>query len=262
MLAESAVVPPDGDLPQWAEMLACAAGRRGTSGVSGPAMALYGPIIDGAAAGRFLAAHLGQSLDGRIAMPDGDSVYVTGRADAVHNHRLRALCDAVIVGARTVARDDPRLTVRLVSGDNPVRVVIDPARRLDPGLQVFADAAAPTLLLCGDTATDGATRHGQAEIVALPADDAGGLAPRAIVDALAARGLTSLFVEGGGATVSRFVEAGLVNRLHVTVGPLLLGDGHPTLTLTPIDRVDAARRVAMRPFRLGDELLYDCVFDG
>lgn len=260
MLADMPITLPGDDLPHWAELLGRAADRAGAAGLSGPAAALYGPLLDGAAAGPYLVAHLGQSLDGRIAMPDGDSVYVTGQDDAIHNHRLRALCDAVIVGAHTVARDDPRLTVRLVDGNNPVRVVIDPSRRLDPGLRVFADGAAQTLLVCDDTAANAATRHGQAEMVPVARLPDGSLSPRAIVDALAARGLTALFVEGGGATVSRFLEAGLVDRLQITVAPVLLGEGYPTLALTPIDRVDAARRVSMRPFLLGSDVLYDCAF--
>jgi riboflavin biosynthesis pyrimidine reductase len=80
-----------------------------------------------------VVAQIGQSLDGRIATESGHSHYVTGRADIRRLHRLRALVDAVVVGARTVASDDPRLTVREVEGDNPVRVVLDPDGRLDTG---------------------------------------------------------------------------------------------------------------------------------
>jgi diaminohydroxyphosphoribosylaminopyrimidine deaminase/5-amino-6-(5-phosphoribosylamino)uracil reductase len=260
-MADPIAIPADGASAQWQAILARSATGDGAADLDGPLAALYGPLLDGAAAGRYVIAHLGQSLDGRIALPDGESVYVTGRDDAAHNHRLRALCDAVVVGARTVARDDPRLTVRLVAGDNPVRVVIDPTRRLDPALGVFTDGSAPTLLVCGETAVADAARHGAADILALPQLADGSLDPAAIVDALAARGLTTLFVEGGGATVSRFVDAGLVDRLQITVAPILMGDGHPVLTLPPIGRVDEARTVRARPFVLGADLLYDCELD-
>ena len=74
--------------------------------------------------------HLGQSLDGFIATHSGDAISVTGPENILHLHRLRALCDAVVVGAGTVAADNPRLTTRLVAGSNPVRVILDPACRL------------------------------------------------------------------------------------------------------------------------------------
>ena len=70
--------------------------------------------------------HLGQSIDGYVATRSGDSSYVNGPENILHLHRLRALCDAVVVGAGTIAADDPRLTTRLVTGANPVRVILDP----------------------------------------------------------------------------------------------------------------------------------------
>lgn len=256
--------PPESsdDSAAWRAVLERAATRQGADGLSGPFAQLFGPTLDGVATGRFVIAHLGQSLDGWIAMPDGESRYVTGADDLVHNHRLRALCDAVVVGASTVEADAPQLTVRRVAGVNPVRVIIDPTRRLAPSLGVFRDGAAPTLLVCTPQAAGGETRHGAAEIVAVTASDAGILPVRSVVDALEARRLTSLFVEGGGITVSRFIEAGVVDRLHVTIAPLLLGSGRPVLTLPAIARVDEARRLVAHPFGLGEDLLWDCVFDG
>ena len=90
-------------------------------------------------------AQIGQSLDGRIATTTGRSHYITGAGDILRLHRLRALVDAVVVGAGTIASDDPRLTVREVEGDNPVRVILDPDTRLDPTRQVFSDGAARTV---------------------------------------------------------------------------------------------------------------------
>ena len=80
---------------------------------------------------------------------------------------MRALCDAVLVGAQTVAADNPRLTTRLVPGDSPVRVVLDPSRRLGIDRRVFDDGAAPTLVICEDGLT-GSGRHGQADVIGTP----------------------------------------------------------------------------------------------
>src|SRR6185437_10083055 len=78
----------------------------------------------------YAVAHLGQSLDGRIATAAGASRWVTGEEDLLHTHRMRALADAILVGAGTVRHDDPQLTVRRCSGAHPVRVVIDCERRV------------------------------------------------------------------------------------------------------------------------------------
>src|SRR5437867_983279 len=106
---------------------------------------LYLPICSATAARPVTVGHLGQSLDGFIATHAGESRWVTGQENVLHSHRLRALCDAVVVGAGTVAADDPRLTTRLVPGPNPLRVVLDPGRRLSTSHRVFSDAEADSI---------------------------------------------------------------------------------------------------------------------
>src|SRR5690349_17255890 len=153
----------------------------------------------------YAVAHLGQSLDGRIATAGVASRWVTGEEDLLHTHRMRALADAILVGAGTVRHDNPQLTVRRCTGDHPVRVVIDCERRLGPDYRVFQDRVAPTLVLAATDRARPGERLGEAEIVPLPRDENGGLAPHDIRATLAARGLDFLFVEGGGVTVSRFL---------------------------------------------------------
>lgn len=202
-----------------------------------------------------IVAQAGQSLDGRIATEAGHSHYVTGPEDIRRLHRLRSLVDAVVVGAGTVASDNPRLTVREADGDNPARVVIDPDGRLDPGCHLFADGAARTLSVHREGV--GASTVPGVETIPLPADTKNRIDPRAIVQALRARGFRRLLIEGGGLTVSRFLDAGIVDRLHVTVAPLLIGSGRPAFTLAPIERLDEALRPPARTFRLGDDVLFD-----
>ena len=201
----------------------------------------------------------GQSLDGRIATPRGDSHYITGPADIRRLHRLRALVDAVVVGAGTVAADDPRLTVREVDGRNPARVILDPNGRLAPDRRVFRDGAAPTLVVRGNV--DGGAAGGvDCEVLRLPGGgvaDGGGFAPAAVVRALRARGYRRLLIEGGGTTVSRFLQAGALDRLHITVAPLVIGSGPPAIALEPIAALDDALRPRCRLFRLGDDVLFD-----
>src|SRR5580698_1648822 len=114
----------------------------------GDLLELYLPISSATAARPITIGHLGQSLDGFIATQSGDALSVTGPENILHLHRLRALCDAVIVGAATVAADNPRLTTRLVAGSNPVRVILDPGCRLPLDHTVFNDREALTLRAC------------------------------------------------------------------------------------------------------------------
>ncbi len=220
---------------------------------------LYLPLTSGP---DFVIGQLGQSLDGRIATVSGKSRYITGPEDIRRLHRLRALVDAVVVGASTVALDDPGLTVREVEGENPVRVVLDPDGRLGRDRQVFSDRAARTLVVRrASTPTTPSWAPGDdsqaPEVLNLPTSGPEGFEPGVVLEVLRARGLRRVLVEGGGVTVSRFLKAGLLDRLHVTVAPVLMGSGRPGITLPPIETPDQALRVRCRHVPLGDDLLFD-----
>lgn len=217
-----------------------------------------------------VVAQAGQSLDGRIATTTGHSHYVTGPEDIRRLHRLRALVDAVIVGAGTVDADDPRLTVREVAGDNPVRVVMDPHDRLERSRRIFCDGAAPTVIIrrrpdAGsappgpgrDAAGRGVAGLRNETVIDLPAGPSGAIDPRDVLAALRERGYRRFLVEGGGITVSRFLDAGAVDRLHVAVAPLVIGSGRPAFTLAPVATLDEAIRPACRVYRLGRDVLFD-----
>lgn len=219
---------------------------------------LYLPICSATFARPVTVGHLGQSLDGFIATSSGDSQFVTGGDNIVHVHRMRALCDAVVVGAGTVAADDPQLTTRRVPGPSPLRVVFDPGRRLTPDFRVFTDRQAPTLYICGrEHVRPGESDIGAAAIAGIdnghPADDAA-----EVLQLLRARGCARVFVEGGGVTVSRFLEANLLDRLQIAIAPIIIGEGRPAIRLTPPDRLRDCRRPSYRVFRMGGDVLFDC----
>lgn len=208
--------------------------------------------------GDLVIGQLGQSLDGRIATETGASHFVTGPEDIQRLHRLRALVDAVIVGATTVTQDDPRLTVRLVEGPNPVRVVLDPSRQLDADRRVFAGEGGRALVVrqAGKRGPGGGDA-GETEELHVPASVRDGLDLSKLLSELRARGLRRILVEGGGVTVSGFLQAGLLDRLHVTVAPFLIGSGRSSITLAPIETLSEALRPPCRRFTLGEDVLFD-----
>ena len=236
---------------------------------------LYLPISSATAANPITVGHLGQSLDGFIATPSGDSCYVTGPQNILHLHRLRALCDAVIVGARTVETDNPRLTTRLVSGNNPLRVVLDPRGRLSASHHVFSDGDARTVRVIGrgmsqgmdkgmghqsiGNGTSGSARANPLHDKVMEVDcDGNALDLKDLVRQLHARGCFRIFVEGGGVTVSAFLEAGLLDRLHIAVAPLLIGEGRPAVRMAPRLRLKDCMKVQPRIYRTGEDVLFDC----
>ena len=216
------------------------------------AIRLYAPLLQGDSP--FAIGHLGQSIDGCIATASGHSLYVTGEQNLVHLHRLRALCDAVLVGAGTAVTDDPRLTVRHVEGPSPVRIVIDARASVPASLGLFSDGGPDTLIVTAQGG--GATAARPERCIGVPQVD-GRLSPPAIRDALVRRGLSCLFIEGGGVTVSQWLEAGALDRLHVAVAPVIIGDGRRGLSLPSAVDMPSARRPPATLHRMGEDVLFD-----
>jgi diaminohydroxyphosphoribosylaminopyrimidine deaminase / 5-amino-6-(5-phosphoribosylamino)uracil reductase len=222
-------------------------------------LSLYLPICGATTSRPITVGHLGQSLDGFIATHSGDSQFVTGDDNLLHMHRLRALCDAIVVGAGTVAADDPQLTTRRVEGTSPMRAIVDPQRRLPPSARVFVDEAAPTLYFCGRShIAEGETHVGAAAVIGIDDTEDGHANVAQVLTHLRDRGCARVFVEGGGVTVSAFLEANLLDRLQITVAPVFIGDGRPAIRLSPPNRLRDCLRPPCRVFRMGADVLFDC----
>lgn len=225
-------------------------------------LALYAPLLVKPTGndGCFVLGRIVQSLDGRIATSNGASFWIGGPDDILHTHRLRALFDVVLVGAGTVRADNPLLTTRACSGPSPVRVVLDPEGRLSPDRRLFTDGP-PTLVFVADDIMS-AQAHGHGEVVQVPRGSGGtGLDLGSVLRSLSARGLHRIFVEGGGVTVSRFLQAGLLDRLHVTVAPLILGSGIAAFTLANITAPQDGLKLGWTVHHLGADLLLDIAID-
>lgn len=217
--------------------------------------ALFGPLRKGSVDRLMVVGQLGQSLDGRIATHTGHSKYINGPAGLAHLHRLRAVVEAVVVGVGTAIADDPLLTVRLAPGPHPARVVIDPKGRVPANARLFADDGVRRIVITTETAVFDLPPG--IEILRLPSTD-GQLAPSAILQALAGAGLTRVLIEGGAETLSRFIKAGCLDRIHVVVAPIILGSGRPGFDLTPIEWIDQAMRPPVQIHLLDGEVLFDC----
>ncbi|MCZ4107347.1 RibD family protein [Brevundimonas diminuta] len=193
---------------------------------------------------------LATSLDGRIATATGESQWITGPEARQQGHRLRAVHDAILVGVETVLADDPELTVRLHdhAGPHPLRVVLDSRLRTPATAKV---ASGNTLILTA------AAPHaiGHTEVVAVAAED-GRPAISAVLDALAARNIGSILIEGGGRVAASFIQAGAVEAIEWFRAPILLGgEGRPcvaSLALAKLAHAPKFRRLGVEP--VGDDL--------
>jgi riboflavin-specific deaminase-like protein len=215
-------------------------------------LSLYEPLA--LRNGPFVMAQVGQSLDGRVATPAGDAQNVSGCDGIAHLHRCRALVDAVVVGVGTVVADNPSLSVRAVSGRSPVRVVIDPNGRIPPDSKMLHDRGAPVLIM---QAEDVPVRASMADTIWLPRGERG-FDPGTILDALFRLGLASIMVEGGANTIARFVDADLVDRLHVSVAPIIIGSGPAGISLAPVERLSDVRRPDVSVYNIGTDIVFDC----
>jgi riboflavin-specific deaminase-like protein len=215
----------------------------------------FGPLREGAVDDLVVVGQIGQSIDGRIATVTGHSKYINGPAGLAHLHRLRAVVDAVLVGIGTAVADDPQLTVRRVAGPSPARIVLDPRGRLPADARVLSADGVRRLVITAEGIRPSLPKD--VEIAEIPSSG-GELAPAAILAALAERGLRRILIEGGAHTVSRFIAAGCLDRLHVMVAPIMFGSGQTGVTLAPIARADQALRSPMRAHLIGDEVLLDC----
>ncbi len=161
------------------------------------------------------------SLDGKLAGAGGRPLLLSSQEDLVRVHRMRAACDAILVGVGTILADDPSLRVKRVhaSGPDPIRVVLDSSGRTPPDARVL-NGEARTLLMCAP----GTHPPPGAEVVHVPRGPRG-LDLAAVLQALWDRGVRDVMVEGGGNVLRSFLEAGLVDAWTLYVAPVLVGEG-------------------------------------
>jgi riboflavin-specific deaminase-like protein len=202
--------------------------------------------------------HFAQSLDGRIATRARSGCWMSGPLATRFAHELRAASNAVVVGSGTALADDPLLTVRHVEGCQPLRVLLDARARVPPRARLFTDRTSPTIhATCIPDRTAHTAPH--VERWSLPRSPTGeGVDLPALLARLAQRGARTVLVEGGGRVLTSFLRARLVDRIIITITPLVLGAGVDAIGDLEVERIEQALRFSTeRVFRLGDDVMIE-----
>ncbi len=189
----------------------------------------FAPLIAKIRKRPFVVSHFAQSLDGHIATKGGDSKWIGNKENLIHAHRMRALCDAVLIGRKTLVHDRPQLTVRHVKGDNPARVILGATLE---DLEYLEDDRAAPIYLVGDFSCE------KEHITVLPL-------PKSslesnllfILEKLYEEGIYSVYLEGGAQTTSQFLQEELIDTLQLHISPLILGSGIPSFSLAEITQI-------------------------
>ncbi|HEX2112143.1 MAG TPA: GTP cyclohydrolase II [Gaiellaceae bacterium] len=205
----------------------------------------------------FVVLKYAQTVDGRIATRSGDAKWISSEPERRISHALRAACDAVLVGVGTATIDDPQLTVRMVSGPSPLRVILDSTLRLPETARVL-DHQAGTIVITTSRASDERRAALRARAIGVRVVEPG---PRGVdlADALRtlrALGVRSLLVEGGARVITSFLAEKLVDRLVVGIAPAIIGTGIDAVGDLGVARVGESLRLTNRSVHVaGDDLL-------
>lgn len=207
-----------------------------------------------------VTVHYAQTIDGRIAARTGDARWVSGESSLRLAHELRAAHDAVMVGIGTVVADDPRLTVRLVEGRSPMRVIVDSTLRIPIGANVIADRSSRTIVATTPLAPQDRARAicaAGGEVLRARADESGAVDLRDLLGRLRGIGVGSLLVEGGRGIITSALRGHFVDRLVVCIAPKVIGEGVAAVGDLHIDYLRQALTFSRARFvTCGEDLVF------
>jgi diaminohydroxyphosphoribosylaminopyrimidine deaminase/5-amino-6-(5-phosphoribosylamino)uracil reductase len=201
----------------------------------------------------YVTMKMAQSLDGRSALGNGVSQWITSTASRTEVHRMRSIYDAVLIGKGAARADDPSLTVRLIQGRQPLRVVLDTDLTLPRSLNLFTDEfAAKTILFASTDAVTQEAQHVEelrkqsVEVVAVDSDGKY-VSLEQVLRILGERGIASVLVEPGPELASVFIREGLFDEIVCFVAPRLLGgDAKPSVGKLGIETLETATGLKLR----------------
>lgn len=171
-------------------------------------------------------AHIAQSLDGFIATKSGESRYISGKENLEHIHRLRAVSDIIIVGAKTYLEDSPRLTTRLVKGNSPQIYIFDPKIILKK-----KDIVKNAIHLKDNLSVLNKNLQGKDK--------------------------QTIYIEGGGKTISYFMNKNILNKIHICLCPILLGGGRPSFITDKYIKLNDVKSYKPNHYQMGKDVLFD-----
>lgn len=211
----------------------------------------------------FVTVKFAQSLDGRIATATGESKWISGSGARRFVHKLRREHDAILVGIGTVLMDDPQLTVRLVDGRNPLRIILDSKLRIPITARVLCGGEASGTLIVTSKSADRARAEKikslGAEVLRLPrSKDKSGIDLARLLEELGRREIASVLVEGGKGIITSLLKARVVDRVVAVIAPKLVGQGIEAVGDLGITRLkDAIVFSSFSTRRLGADIVFD-----
>jgi len=210
----------------------------------------------------FVTIKYAQTLDGRLATATGESQWISSETSLKYTHQLRASHDAILVGAGTVIKDNPELTVRLVRGRNPLRVIVDSELKIPKQAKVFQNiSGARTLIATIKTSADlkfQSIADSGVEIITIKADRKGNVDLIKLFKILAARNISSILIEGGAQIITSTLKNNLANRLITIIAPKILGSGIEAVGDLNIRKLSLAKKLSIQKVsRCGDDIIID-----
>ena len=201
---------------------------------------------------KFYIGQIGQSLDGKIALLNGNSHYINDKNSISYLHSLRSICDAVVVGVNTIRKDDPLLTTRAIKGPNPQRIIIDPSLKLTNKYKVFKDGM-PNIIFTHSKLNK---KFNNTQIYQLPKRNFTNL----IYQNINRLGYKLVLVEGGSKTISKFLENRLLNIMQFIIAPTIIGSGINSINIEPITNLKNVIRTKNNIFKFGKEIIVSLEF--
>ena len=201
---------------------------------------------------KFFIAQLGQSLDGKIALFNGNSHYINSKKSILYLHALRCICDGLLVGVNTVIKDNPLLTTRYMKGSSPMRIIIDPSLKLTNRLNIFKDGNKNIVF----TQKVSNKKLNNTTIYKLPKKNFTKLIYQKIKDL----NFNYILVEGGATTISKFLEQELLDIMQFIIAPIIIGSGIDSVKLKSISNLKYALRPKSSLYKLGDEMIASLEF--